>query len=134
MLTRVQSALPPELEDLAHRTIGCLITVHRLLGPGYREAIYQRALCLELELQRIRFECEKKVLVPYRSWQIPGHKVDLIIESQLLLELKSVPRLKDLHRRQVVSYLKATGLPLGLLVNFNAAILKGNIRRVVNWT
>ena len=131
MLTRVHSDLLPEDEALAHQVIDCLITIHRVLGPGYKEIIYHRAICLELDACGLKYESEKSILVPYKTWIIPGHKVDLIVGGLILVELKAVPRLKEIHRRQVLSYLKATKLPLGLLVNFNAPVLKGNIRRVI---
>ena len=131
MLTTAVSDLPQEVEDAAHRAIGCLITVHRLLGPGYKEIIYQRAVCLEFDAQGIKFERETKILVPYKTWKIPGQTIDLIVEGLVLIELKAVPRLREMHRRQVLSYLKSTGLRLGLVVNFNVPILKGNIKRIV---
>ena len=131
MLTKAVSPLPAEVEGCAYRVIGCLLTVHQILGAGFKEIVYKRAVCLELDGQGIKFECEKKILVPYKGWQIPGQTVDLVVENILIVELKAVPRLKDMHRRQLVSYLKATGLRLGLLVNFNVPMLKGNIRRVI---
>ncbi len=131
MLTKAVSPLHPEVEDCAHRVIGCLLTVHQILGPGYKEIVYKRAVCLELEAQGISFECEKKILVPYRSWLIPGQTLDLLVQRILILELKALPRLKEIHRRQVVSYLKATDLRLGLLVNFNVPVLRGKIKRVI---
>jgi GxxExxY protein len=131
MLTRVQSNLSVEVEELAYRVIDSLVTVHRSLGPGYKEIIYQRAACLELDSNGIKYECEKSILVPYKNWKIPGHKIDLIVAGLVIVELKAVPRLKDIYRRQLLSYLKATQIPLGLLVNFNVPVLKGNIRRVI---
>jgi GxxExxY protein len=111
--------------------IGCLLTVHRLLGPGYKEVIYKRACCLEFEAQGLKFECEKKILVRYKNWHIPGQTIDLIVRNLIVVELKALPRLKEMHRRQLASYLKATDLRLGFLVNFNVPILKGNIKRVI---
>lgn len=131
MLTRAQSNLSMEVEELAYRVIDCLVTVHRTLGPGYKEVIYQRAARLELDSNGIKYECEKSILVPYKDWKIPGHKIDLIVAGLIIVELKAVPRLKEIYRRQLLSYLKATQIPLGLLVNFNAPVLKGNIRRVI---
>jgi GxxExxY protein len=131
MLTKVKSPLPPEVEDCAYRVIGCLLTVHQILGPGFKEIVYKRAVCLELDAQGIEYECEKKILVPYKTWQIPGQTIDILVQKILILELKALPRLRDMHRRQVVSYLKATDLRLGLLANFNVPILKGNIKRIV---
>jgi GxxExxY protein len=106
--------------------------VHRALGPGFRERIYQRAYCLELDDRKLRFECEKRILVHYRNWEIPGQTVDLIVEGMVLVEIKSVPRLRPIHRLQVLSYLKTLTLRVGLLMNFNVPLLKDGLQRVVN--
>jgi GxxExxY protein len=124
-------ATTADMEDVAHRAIGCGITVHRILGPGFKETIYDQAFCLELNEAGLRFEREKRILVSYKHWQLPGHRVDLIVEGIVLIELKAIPRLRPLHTRQVVSYLKATDLRLGLLMNFNVSVLRDGIRRVV---
>ena len=111
---------------------------HRLCDyrPPYPRTRFQgnhlrTRVCLELDACGIRYECEKKILVPYRTWQIPGHTIDLIVEGCVIAELKSVSRLKKVHERQVVSYLKATQLRLGFLINFNVPIVKQGIRRIV---
>jgi GxxExxY protein len=111
--------------------IGCGITVHRILGPGYKEAIYQHAYCLELDDAGLKFECEKRILVPYKRWEIPGHRLDLIVEGCVIVEIKAVERLAEVHRLQVLSYLRATGLRLGYVLNFNVEILKNGTKRVV---
>lgn len=123
--------IPKETEEVGHRVIGCGITVHRILGPGYKEPIYERAYCLELDEAGLKFECEKRILVPYKSWEIPGHRVDLIVEGCVIVELKAVPRLAEVHRLQVLSYLKATGLRLGFVMNFNVEVLRHGTKRVV---
>jgi GxxExxY protein len=115
---------------VGRRVIGCGITVHRILGPGFKEPIYQRAFCLELGEQGLSYECEKRILVPYKSWQIEGHRLDLLVEGVLIVELKAIPRLAEIHRLQVLSYLKATGLRLGYVMNFNSEVLKHGIKRV----
>jgi GxxExxY protein len=119
MAMLLESTLPPEVEEVGRKVIGCEIAVHRILGPGFKEVIYERASQLELNLSGLKFECEKKILVRYKNWDIPGHKIDLIVEGCVLVELKAVSRLKDLHKRRVISYLKATGLRLGYVINFN---------------
>ena len=91
-------AIPQDIEDMGHRVIGVAITVHRILGPGFKERIYERAFCLELEEQGLSFECEKRILVPYKRWQIEGHVVDLIIGGIVIVELKVLPRLAEIHR------------------------------------
>ena len=109
----------------------CAFTVHRHLGPGFKEKIYERALCLELDSRGLRFECEKEIEVIYRDWQIPGQRVDLIVEGKVLVEVKTVPRLRALHRSQVLSYLKTLDLRIGLLINFNCSMLKDGFKRVI---
>jgi GxxExxY protein len=126
----IPAPLPRDLEDLGHAIIGCGIAVHRALGPGFREIIYHRALCLELGASGLSYECEKRIVVPYKHWKIDGHRIDLIVGGQVIVELKVVPRLADIHRLQVLSYLKATGLRLGYVINFNVEVLKHGIKRV----
>ena len=123
--------IPQEIEQIGYRTIGCAITVHRLLGPGFKEKIYHEALCLELNEAGLKFECETAISVPYKKWEIPGQRVDMIVERVLLVEVKAIPRLRPLHHRQTVSYLKATHLRLALLINFNVTILRQGLRRIV---
>jgi GxxExxY protein len=109
MYKKEQALLSPEHEAVVTSTIACGITVHRELGPGFREHIYERAFCLELESRGVKFECEKPVQVRYKTWRIPGQKIDLIVEGVVLVEIKTVSKLKALHRSQVISYLKTTG-------------------------
>ena len=123
--------ISPEVENIGYRVIGCGQTVHTILGPGFKEVIYQRAFCLELEAQGLRFECEKKILVPYKDHLIDGHRLDRAVEGVVIVELKTIPRITELHRKQVLSYLKATGLRLGYVMNFNSEVLKDGTKRVV---
>jgi GxxExxY protein len=122
--------VPHATDVLARRVIGCAITVHRALGPGFLEAIYRKAMCLELEIQGVPFEAEKAVTVVYRGWPIPGQRIDLIVGGQIVVELKAIGALEPVHVAQVISYLKTTGLHLGLLINFHEQLLKNGIRRV----
>ncbi len=131
MLNARTAPIPLEVEDIGYRVIGCGQTVHKILGPGFKEVIYQRAFCLELDAQGLGFECEKKILVPYKDQLIDGHRLDLVIAGVVIVELKAIPRITELHRKQVLSYLKATGLRLGYVMNFNAEVLKDGTRRVV---
>src|SRR5262245_47643192 len=104
MYAKRESLLSPEHEEIVTRTIECGITVHRELGPGFKERIYERAFCLELEARGLKFESEKKIDVRYKQWPIPGQKVDLVVEGIVLIEVKAIPRLKPIHTSQVVSY------------------------------
>jgi GxxExxY protein len=131
MFTKTDALLSPEHEKIVTDTIGCGMTVHRVLGPGFKERIYERAFCLELELRSIKFECEKKIDVRYKQWTIPGQQVDLIVEGVVLVELKAVPKLKELHKCQVVSYLRTLDLRIGLLMNFNCPLFKDGLKRIV---
>jgi GxxExxY protein len=93
--------------------------------------IYKRAYCLELAARGIPFESEKPIRVRYRDWEIPGQQVDLIVRGSVLVEIKAVPRLREIHRAQALSYLKTLNLRVALLINFGAATFKGNVKRVV---
>lgn len=113
------------------RTIGCGMAVHTELGPGYLESIYLKAMCLEFESRNMAYEKERPVRVSYRGIEIPGQRIDLIVEGLVIVELKAVERLLPVHTAQVVSYLKTAGLRGGLLMNFNVQWLKQGLRRVV---
>jgi GxxExxY protein len=113
------------------RIIGAAIAVHRELGPGFLESLYRRAMCLELSARGLTFECERGIKVPYRNREVPGQRIDLIVEGCVVVELKSVLRLDEIHRAQLISYLRATGLRAGLLINFRVPALRLGLRRVV---
>ncbi len=131
MVMRVYTPLCEADEAMVTDAIGCAFTVHRALGPGFKESIYRRALLLELDSKGLRFESEKDVLVKYKTWEIPGQRVDLIVGGVVLIELKAVPKVKALHRAQVLSYLRTTGLRVGLILNFNVRLMKQGIHRIV---
>src|SRR5215831_14892383 len=116
---------------MARQVIGAAIEVHRLLGPGFLESICRRALCHELSLRGIPFEYEKELFVPYKDIRIPGQCYDILVAGRILLELKTVEALAPIHQAQLLSYLKATGLRLGLLINFKVLTLKDGIKRLV---
>jgi GxxExxY protein len=131
-MLRVSSPLTADQERIVSASMDGAFTVHRTLGPGFRERIYERAYCLELGSRGLRFETEKPILVKYKQWEIPGQKVDLVVEDVVLVEIKAVPRLLPVHRAQVISYLKTLGLRVGLLINFNVPVLKDGFKRIVN--
>ena len=124
MLVRVQSPLPAQQEAIVAAAVDVGYTVHRELGPGFRERIYEDAYCLELDARSIAFEREKPIRVKYKQWEIPGQKLDLVVAGVVLIELKAVPRLRRIHRDQVISYLRTTGLRIGLLMNFTGSCSK----------
>jgi len=129
--TRKDMLAPAAEVELTGRIIGCAIAVHRELGPGFLESVYQRALAIELRLAGIDFESEKVIHVSYRGQCVATHRVDLIVGGRIVVETKSVDRLDEAHVAQVLSYLRATGLRVGLLLNFRAVHLRCGIRRVV---
>jgi len=118
-------------DELAHAVIGAAIEVHRLLGPGFLESVYEEALCVELAAREITFERQKEINVIYKGHQIGRQRIDLLVGQALIVELKTVEELAEIHKAQVISYLKATGVPLGLLINFNVPVLKSGIQRIV---
>jgi GxxExxY protein len=120
-----------EMNDLAHATIGAGIAVHRELGPGFLEQVYEEAMILELAVRNLRFERQVAVPVFYGERQVAESRLDLVVEKRLVVELKAVEQLRPVHRAQVISYLKAGGYELGLLMNFNVTKLLDGIQRIV---
>jgi GxxExxY protein len=120
-----------DLDALAASVIGAALEVHRALGPGFVEAMYQNALCIELARRQIPFRQQVPVGVAYRGVAIGEHRLDLLVDEKLIVELKAIEALGMVHAIQVRSYLKATGLTLGLLLNFNVPVLKLGIKRVI---
>jgi GxxExxY protein len=127
----MQSPLSDDLEQLAHDVIGCCVEVHRQLGPGLLEAVYSRALAIELVARDIPFEVEKAFPIEYRGALLCHQRVDLIVNGKIVLELKSVEAFHSVHVAQLLSYLHVAGVRLGLLINFNVSILKYGIKRVI---
>jgi len=130
-MLRVVSPLSETQEQVITQVVDCGFSVHAALGPGFRESIYNRALRLELASRSLSFECEKAIVVRYKEWTIPGQRVDLFVEGFLVVEIKAIPRLKSIHRKQLLSYLKTMDLRIGLLMNFNAELYKHGVKRVV---
>jgi len=131
MKMKLESNLPNELETLVRNVIGAAIEVHRHLGPGFLENIYEQALCYELSTRGITFERQKEIVVPYKNISIFGQRLDIVVEGQVIVELKTVEQLLPLHEAQILSYLKSTGMKVGLLMNFNVKQLKTGIKRMV---
>ncbi|NJK92485.1 MAG: GxxExxY protein [Blastochloris sp.] len=121
-----------ELEDIGRLTFESCLLVHRTLGPGLLESVYEKALAFELAERGLQILCQKDIPVSYRSVRLDcGFRADIIVEKCLLLELKAVDALTSTHKAQVLTYLKLTGLTLGFLVNFNVNLLKNGFHRVV---
>jgi GxxExxY protein len=118
---------------LSYELIGAAIEVHRLLGPGLLESVYEMALCKELWLRRISVERQIEVPVYYKGRVLDSTlRVDLLVERTIIVEVKSVERIVNVHRAQWLTYLRLQQLWLGLLLNFNVEVLKEGIRRVLN--
>ena len=121
-----------ELDDLAHRVIGAAIEVHRLLGPGFLESVYEEALCVELALRGIEFARQVPVGMEYKGKRVGEARLDLLAGRSLVVEREAVGHIAPIHVAQLLSYLKATGLPhLGLIISFNVTLLQHGIKRVV---
>ncbi len=104
--------------ELSYQVMQAVFEVHNTLGPGYLEKVYEEALAVELELLNIPFERQKEITVIYKGRRVGQHRLDFVIDGRIVLELKSVSTLANVHKKQVLSYVKATDLRLGILVNF----------------
>ena len=121
-----------EQDPLTYRIIAAAMSVHSDLGPGLLESVYQNALCVELQEQGMRYRAEQPVDVVYRGQHVGHLYADVIVEERVILELKSVEKLAPIHTAQLITYLKATGLKTGLLINFNVRHLRDGIKRLAN--
>ena len=120
-----------ELNELAYKVIGAAMEVHRKLGPGFLESVYEEALCVELAKRGIAFEQQVEIGIDYKGHAVGKARLDLLLEKQLIAELKTVDGFAPMHKAQAISYLRATGLDLALLINFNVPILKEGLQRVI---
>ena len=119
------------LEDLTEKIIGCAIEVHRELGPGLLESIYKECLMMELTAERMAFKEEAPLTVVYKGRTLAQRfRLDLVVERKVVVEIKAIDRPHPAHLAQVVSYLKLTGYPAGLLLNFNMATLRAGLKRL----
>jgi GxxExxY protein len=119
------------LDALAHSVIGAALEVHRVLGPGFLECVYEEALCVELGLRDIPLVSQHPVRVNYKGTRVGEGRLDLLVADALIVELKAVETLLPVHSAQLHSYLKATGYRLGLLINFNVPLLRDGIKLVI---
>jgi GxxExxY protein len=122
---------PQELDELARAVIGAAIEVHRQLGAGLPEESYEGALDIEMTTRGIRFERQKRVEIIYKGVVVGVGRIDFLVGGKLVVEVKSVEPLLPIHRLQTLSYMRIVGQPLGLLINFNVALLKRGIRRKI---
>ena len=120
-----------ERSELTGVVIGAAIEVHRVLGPGFLESVYEEALCVELQLRGIPFRRQPVVAINYKGRLVGEGRLDLLVSNTLIVELKAVENLAPIHEAQVLSYLKMTSHTLALLINFKVRVLKDGIRRII---
>ena len=121
-----------ERDSLTESVIGLAIEVHRALGPGLLESAYQECLCYELKANGIAFGRQVALPVIYKSVKLDcGYRMDLVVDDRLVVELKTVEKILPIHEAQLLTYLKLSGIRTGLLLNFNTAVLKNGIKRMV---
>lgn len=121
-----------DFDELSNRVIGCAIEVHRHLGPGLLESTYEQCLAAELSDAKLDFQLQSPLPVVYKNRTIDcGYRVDVLVENQLILELKSVEKLLPIHEAQLLTYMKLANKRFGLLLNFNVQLLKDGIKRMV---
>jgi len=119
-----------ENDILTQKIIGAAIEVHRTLGPGLLESIYEEALCHEFDLRGIGYTRQVEIDVIYKGKIIKGQRIDVLIEDEVIVEIKSLSKLPEVSMAQVLSYLKATGLKRALIINFGAKMLREGIKRI----
>ena len=117
--------------SLTERIIGCAMEVHRHLGPGLLESVYESALCFELTTAGLVFKRQIGVPLFYKGMLLSEHRPDLVVAESVIVEVKAVERLDKIHMAQMLTYLRVTSLHLGLILNFNSAVLKHGVRREI---
>ena len=121
----------PYDDPLTQRIIGLAIDVHRALGPGLLESAYEECLCFELTEAGLTFEQQRPLPVVYKSVKLDcGYRLDVVVEQRVVLEIKAVESLLPIHKAQLLTYLKLSGISAGLLMNFNSVVLKDGLRRL----
>jgi GxxExxY protein len=120
-----------DLNAVTDQIIKCAIEVHRNLGPGLLESIYEKAMCHELSINRVNFSNQVVIPIAYKGVSLGEHRLDLLVDNKVIVEFKAVDRMDPVFKAQLLSYLKMTGKKLGLLINFNVPVLKDGIQRVI---
>ena len=119
-----------DVNELSYKIIGCAYDVHKTLGPGLLESTYEKCLCFELEKLNLKYERQKELPINYKGMILDnGYRIDILVEDKIVIELKSVDILQPIHSAQLLTYLKLSQKPLGLLINFNVTNLQNGIRR-----
>jgi GxxExxY protein len=123
---------PAGLNALSEKIIGCGIAVHRVFGAGLLESVYRPCFEIELRANGLRVDAERRIPLVYRGVEVSCFRIDLVVEDLILVEIKAVDCLAPVHSAQVITYLKLTNCPIGLLFNFNVPLLKDGVRRLVH--
>jgi GxxExxY protein len=122
-----------DINELTGQVISAAIEVHRILGPGLLESIYEECLCRELEIREIVYERQKDLAIEYKGRKLDyGYRLDVVVANNIILEIKACESLQPIHQAQLLTYLKLTGIKVGLLINFNVPLLKEGIKRIAN--
>jgi GxxExxY protein len=122
-----------DMNQLSSKIIGAAIEVHKSLGPGLLESTYEECLCHELSIQGLSFEKQKPLPIDYKGKRLDcGYRLDIVVENEIILELKSCEKIESIHKAQLLTYLKLSGLNLGLILNFNVPFMREGIVRIVN--
>jgi len=121
------------INQLSSQIIGAAIEVHKALGPGLLESTYEKCLCHELKLRRLLFENQKPLPLVFKGEKLDcSYQLDIVVENTIILELKSCGKIEPIHKAQLLTYLKLSGLKLGLLLNFNVPVMRDGIVRIVH--
>jgi GxxExxY protein len=122
-----------EINDLTGEVIGAAIEVHKALGPGLLESTYEERLCIELGLRNVPYERQKEIPIEYKGVDLGyAYRLDIVVPNELIVELKACESLEPIHEAQLLTYLKLSGIKVGLLINFNVPVLKDGVKRLVN--
>jgi len=128
-----RDAETPREDRITDKIIGAAIEVHRVLGPGLLESAYEECVCYELSQRGLKFRRQAPLSVTYKGIRLAcGYKMDLLVEGSVVVELKTVESLLRVHAAQLLSYLRLSGKPVGLLINFNSPTVKSGLKRIVN--
>ena len=122
-----------DINQLSSKIIGAAIQVHKALGPGLLESAYEECICHELSSQGLSIETQKPLAINYKGIKLDcGYRLDIVVENTIILELKSCEKIEPIHKAQLLTYLKLSGLNLGLILNFNVPVMRDGIVRIVN--
>jgi GxxExxY protein len=118
------------VDELAHQVIGAAIEVHRILGPGFLESVYEKALAIEFDLRGIPYEQQKPMVLDFKGHNVGDSRLDFLVGGELVVEIKAVESIHPIFPAKVIHYLKMTDLQLGLIINFNVVLLRDGIKRI----